>query len=107
MAALTSDTDYRDLVNRLMLHGWYRVGQGPAYDQDRKQWGFQEGHLREDPSVKPLWIPACDECSAMRILLREVERAQRGRSHPPTPASTDPRTLVDGREHGSRYPAAP
>lgn len=67
--------DYWSLVHQLMIHGWYRVGQGPADDYERTRWGFREGHLRDVQSWAPLWIPARDERTAMRILLREVESA--------------------------------
>jgi hypothetical protein len=69
------EDDYWSLVHQLMIHGWYRFGQGPADDHGRSQWGFQEGHLRDIPASPPLWIPADDEHTAMRILLREVKRA--------------------------------
>ena len=75
MPDLTLEAEYWSLVHQLMIHGWYRAGQGPADDFERTQWGFREGHLRNVPSSAPLWIPARDECTAMRILLREVERA--------------------------------
>ena len=75
MLTLTLEDDYWSLVHQLMIHGWYRVGQGPADDLGREQWGFREGHLSDVPSLAPLWIPARDECSAMRILLKEIERA--------------------------------
>jgi hypothetical protein len=70
---LTLEDEYWCLVHQLMIHGWYRVGQGPVDDLGRAQWGFREGHLCDGPSSAPLWIPAPDECSAMRILLKEVE----------------------------------
>ena len=75
MPELTLQDEYRGLVHELMIHGWYRAGQGPADDYGRTQWGFREGHLRDAPSSAPLWIPARDECTAMHILLREVESA--------------------------------
>jgi hypothetical protein len=75
MPELTLEDQYWDLVHQLMIHGWYRAGQGPADDYERTQWGFREGHLRDVSSSAPLWIPARDECTAMRILLIEVERA--------------------------------
>jgi hypothetical protein len=73
MPRLTLDNEYWGLVHQLMIHGWYRVGQGPADDLGRGQWGFQEGHLCDCPSSAPLRIPARDECSAMRVLLNEIE----------------------------------
>ena len=75
MPKLTAEETYWGLVHQLMGHGWYRVGQGPAADDGRTQWGFREGHLRDVPSAVPLWIPACDEGTAMRILLSEIESA--------------------------------
>jgi hypothetical protein len=75
MSELTLEHEYRGLVHQLMIHGWYRVGQGPADEHKHTQWGFREGHLRDVPSSVPLWIPARDECTAMRILLMEVESA--------------------------------
>jgi hypothetical protein len=72
MPRLTSDDEYWGLVHQLMIQGWYRVGQGPTDDYEHTQWGFREGHLRDLSSSAPLWIPACDECTAMRILLKEV-----------------------------------
>src|SRR3954463_8128749 len=75
MRRLTLEDDYWGLVHQLMIHGWYRVGQGPADEHGRRQWGFREGHLCDVPSLAPLWIPARDECTAMCILLGEVESA--------------------------------
>ena len=80
MPRLSLEREYWDLVHQLMIHGWYRVGQGPADDCERTQWGFREGHLRDVPSAAPLWVPARDECSAMRILLKEIERAVASRA---------------------------
>jgi hypothetical protein len=54
MPRLTSDDEYWGLVHQLMIHGWYRVGQGPTDDYERAQWGFWEGHLRDVPSSEPL-----------------------------------------------------
>jgi hypothetical protein len=58
MPELTFEDEYWDLVHKLMIHGWYRAGQGPADDFERTQWGFREGHLRDVLSSPPLWIPA-------------------------------------------------
>jgi hypothetical protein len=80
MPRLTLDDDYWSLVHLLMIHGWYRAGQGPADDFERTQWGFRAGHLRDVPSSPPLWIAARDECTAMRILLREVKSALANRA---------------------------
>ncbi len=80
MPRLTLEDEYWGLVHELMVHGWYRAGQGPTEDHERILWGFQEGHLRDVPSSAPLWIPARDECTAMRILLREIESAIASRS---------------------------
>ena len=80
MPRLTLEDEYWSLVHHLMIQGWYRVGQGLADNYGRTQWGFREGHLRDVPSSAPLWIPARDECSAMRILLDEVENALASRA---------------------------
>jgi hypothetical protein len=75
MPELILEEEYWGLVHQLMIHGWYRAGQGPADEFERTQWGFREGHLRDALSSAPLWIPARDECTAMCILLKEIERA--------------------------------
>ena len=74
MPAAPQHETYQDLVQQLMRHGWYRIGQGPAYDRDRVMWGFREGHVLDNGDRQPLWIPARDELSAMHLLLNEIER---------------------------------
>jgi len=96
MPELTLQDEYRGLVHELMIHGWYRAGQGPADDYGRTQWGFREGHLRDVLSSAPLWIPARDECTAMRILLREVERAVADRASRSTSTSNAVNTSPSG-----------
>ena len=111
MPDLTSEGEYWGLVHRLMIHGWYRAGQGPADDFERTQWGFREGHLRDVPSSALLWIPARDECTAMRILLREVESALANRASQVTYAAnaslSDPGIPGAGREGTSQDFASP
>jgi hypothetical protein len=110
MPELTLEDEYWDLVHQLMIHGWYRAGQGPADDFERTQWGFREGHLRDVPSSAPLWIPARDECTAMRILLREVERAVADRASRSTytgNASLSAPGIAGGREGTSQDLATP
>ena len=111
MPELTLQDEYRGLLHQLMIHGWYRVGQGPADDYERTQWGFREGHLRDVPSSAPLWIPACDECTAMRILLSEVERAianrASGSSYTSNASPSAPGIAGGGREGTSQDFAAP
>jgi hypothetical protein len=80
MPTLTLKDDYWSLVHQLMIHGWYRDGQEPRVDHERTHWSFREGHLRDVPSSPPLSIPARDECTAMRILLSEVESALANRA---------------------------
>jgi hypothetical protein len=80
MLRLMLEDDYWSLVHQLMIHGWYRVGQEPQEDHERTHWGFREGHLRDVPSSPPLSIPARDECTAMRILLREADSALANRA---------------------------
>ena len=75
MRRLTLEDDYWGLVHQLMIHSWYRVGQGPAVEHGRTRWGFREGHVRDVPSLAPLWILAHNECTVMRILLWKVESA--------------------------------
>ncbi len=84
MPELTLEGEYWGLVHQLMIHGWYRAGPGPADDFERTQWSFREGHLRDALSSAPLWIPARDECSAMRILLKEIESIVANQASPNT-----------------------
>src|SRR4051812_25007517 len=94
MPRLTLEDEYWGLVHQLMIHGWYRVGQGPTDNLGRMQWGFREGTLRDVPSPRPFWIPAPDESSAMRILLKEAESAVANRASPYTfAANTTPQAL--------------
>jgi hypothetical protein len=110
MAGSDSEEPYWELVHQLMIHGWYRVGEGPLDDWGRRHWGFSEGHLSDDGTSPPLWIPASDEYSAMHILLTEVERTLVDRPAPgadPARARTrtslsDPQTPGGIRENGSR-----
>jgi len=74
MPASPREDTYQDLVQQLMRHGWYRIGQGPAHDRDRVMWGFREGHVLDNGDRSSLWIPARDELSAMHLLLNEIER---------------------------------
>jgi hypothetical protein len=60
---------YWALVEQLMDLGWYRVGPGQDDELGRKTWGFREGHLLDHPRQSPVWIPAPDEQTAMRIML--------------------------------------
>ena len=111
MPRLPLDDDYWDLVHQLMNHGWYRVGQGPADDHERTQWGFREGHLRDVAASPPLWIPARDECAAMRILLSEVESAVADRasrsSYAASASPSAPRIPGGGHEGTPQDFAAP
>jgi len=111
MPSLTLEDEYWGLVHQLMIHGWYRVGQGSTDDHQRTQWGFQEGHLRDVPSSAPLWIPARDECTAMRILVREIERAVADRASRTTYAANTSRSTagipIGAHEGGSQDFVAP
>jgi hypothetical protein len=110
MPSLTLEGEYWGLVHQLMIHGWYRVGQGSTDDHQRTHWGFQEGHLRDVPSSAPLWIPARDECAAMHILLREIERAVADRASRATYAATASRSapgMPGGPEAASQNLAMP
>jgi hypothetical protein len=80
---------YRQLVEQLMHHGWYRAGSGPRTDGGRLTWGFREGHLLEmeaRPS-ETLWIAAPDEGTAMELLLTELRARQTAPRWPRAQAS--------------------
>jgi hypothetical protein len=108
MASLDSEEPYWELMHQLTVHGWYRLGEGPVDELGRQHWGFREGHLSDDSSALPLWIPASDEYSAIHILLTEVERAlvdrtARGADAARTRTSlSGPRTPGRIRENGAR-----
>jgi hypothetical protein len=111
MSRSTWEDEYWGMVHQLMIHGWYRVGQGSTDDHERTQWGFQEGHLRDVSSSSPLWIPARDERTAMRILLMEIERAVADRASRATYAAnaslSGPGIPGGGREATSENLATP
>jgi hypothetical protein len=73
MVPSMDDHANRQLIQQLMLHGWYRLGQGPPNDQGRKTWGFREGHLLDTSGENTCWIAAPDELSAMRTLMATLE----------------------------------
>ena len=67
-------SQYRQLVERLMLLGWYRVGQDSIRDPGQRCWGFREGHVTDTPTSNERWIPATTQLAAMRILLNDLHR---------------------------------
>jgi hypothetical protein len=73
MLPSTDNQALRQLVQQLMLHGWYRLGQGPRNDQGRKTWGFCEGHLLDTSREHTCWVVAQDELSAMQTLLEMLD----------------------------------
>jgi hypothetical protein len=75
-----------------MLHGWYRLGQGPRNDQGRKTWGFREGHLLNSSRVNTRWIVAPDELSAMRMLMATLDNdvGSRAKHRVTVPRDTPP-----------------
>jgi hypothetical protein len=62
-------TEYQELVNALMLLGWYRVGAGPHDEAGRTQWGFRQGHCTDSSPGETHWVPARNELGAMRAFL--------------------------------------
>ncbi len=74
------DPVYWNLVQQLMHEGWYRLGPGPAQEDGRLPWGFREGHVLDACREQPLWIPAKDELTAMRLLVSELQDYNRRRT---------------------------
>ena len=71
---------YWHLVQQLMHDGWYRLGPGPAREDGRLTWGFREGHVLDARREQPLWIPAADELTAMRLLRSGLQDYHRQRT---------------------------
>jgi hypothetical protein len=92
MVPATDVRTYRQLVQQLMLHGWYRLGQGPRNDYGRKTWGFREGHLLDSTQENTCWIAAPDELSAMRTLMATLDHdvASRAKRRVTVPRDTPP-----------------
>jgi hypothetical protein len=71
---------YWNVVQQLMDEAWYRLGPGPAQEDGRLTWGFQEGHVLDARRERPLWIPAEDELTAMRLLVSGIQDCNRRRT---------------------------
>lgn len=80
--------DFWQLVEQLMLRGWYRSGQHVARNGNERAWGFREGHLTDVRGITELSITAPSETAAMRILLDELcqQRGEHKGSQKPSPA---------------------
>jgi hypothetical protein len=66
--------EYRRLIEALMHLGWYRQGEVHRPPDDKLCWAFRSGHTLEDPTSSRRYITARNEVTAMRSLLRELQR---------------------------------
>jgi hypothetical protein len=77
----------RELVQALMLRGWYRDGQEPPDDTGRSVWRFRSGHSLEDPQRKTILIRARSQRAAMQALLDRLRQENGNGSVPVSSAS--------------------
>ena len=59
----------RELIQALMLQGWYRDGREPADSPHRGLWRFRAGHSLEHARRKTVLVRAPDQLTAMRAML--------------------------------------
>src|SRR5690349_21147210 len=75
------------LAAALAAVGWSRLGPRCAPEDGRRTWGFREDARLAGPTRPDLWLPARDEGTAMRLLLREVQAHNQVRIWAITPAA--------------------
>jgi hypothetical protein len=78
------NSQYWQLVEELMLCGWYRDGQDRKRDPSGFTWHFREGHTTDSQAISELWILAPSEMDAMRILADELRQIEMARLLPST-----------------------
>jgi hypothetical protein len=78
-------SEYQELVNALMLLGWYRTGEGPPDSVGQPLWGFRHGHRTDVEPEKTLWVPGACELEAMRALLNHLRQAEADLAAPEGP----------------------
>jgi hypothetical protein len=72
MAHRTSPGD-RELVQALMLRGWYRSGYGPADASGLLLWRFRQGHCLDGTPGEVHAVRARTEREAMQAMLDDLE----------------------------------
>ena len=66
----------RDLVEALMLRGWYRDGRAGGDAEGRVLWRFRSGHNLDDLGRKVVLVRARSQQAAMRALLARLEQTE-------------------------------
>lgn len=69
-----SQSQDRELVQALMLQGWYRDGHGRTDAVGKRPWRFRSGHCLEDSQRQTIIMRARSERGAMRGLLEHLRQ---------------------------------
>jgi hypothetical protein len=75
-----SSLEYRQLVQDMMLCGWYRDGAEPGTEGRPPLWHFRHGHCTDGQLRPVLSMRAPSEMEAMQAVLRHLRHVEADRS---------------------------